>query len=234
VTETLTATNPIANVDRQVTVASETTEPTAAEDLEDYRDKAIQATRILAQGGAQGDYVEWGLEAQGVAAIYPYKASNDSNAVDLFVEATIADSTDNKGTAGAQILAEVEEKIEEPIDANTPARKPMSVVVNYQSVTPLDIDITLIDFVDITAEKTAAIEAALTAYFAGVRPFLSGVDVPSEKNDTVTLNAISAVVLEAVPGAIFLFPQMEVDGNNVTEYTFSGGDIPYFNSLVTT
>lgn len=226
----LTATNPIANVDQECTVATEDTKPLDAESESEYREQILRAFRTEAQGGAQGDFVLWATEVQGVSEAYPYTSPANDNTCDLYVEATTSDSTDGKGTPTTAILDAVEDAIENPT-ADRPSRKPVSMIVNYYPITPLNVTIEIQNFVDLTSDKQTLILNALTNYFADVRPFLGGVDVPELQNDTVTLNNISSVILEAIPSAVFLQPVMTVDGNTVASYTFENGDIPHLNGI---
>jgi uncharacterized phage protein gp47/JayE len=231
VSDTLSSTAPIPQVDTTATVQSEDTEPIAAESVEEYREKVIEAFRLEPQGGAQADYVLWSNEVQGVAESYPYTSGGNTNEVDLYIEATEIDSTDGKGTPSAQLITDVQSSIEDPTPER-PSRKPISTIVNYLPITPLDIIITISNYIDLTPAKETLIQNALKNYFSEIRPFLSGVDVVGEKIDTVTLNNISSVVLDAVPGSIFDTPQLDVDGNIVPSYQFEDGDIPFLNPII--
>lgn len=233
--ETMTATAPIINVDKQATVAVEVQEPSAAETIEDYRAKVLQAFRLEPQGGAPSDYRLWAADAQGVKQVYPYAKSSAYWEVNLFVEATIADSLDGKGTPSPALLDDVEEVVDMDPDTTLPdyerGRRPINVVVNYLAVTPLDVNITIADFVDSTTEIETAISTALTADIALVRPFIAASDILSEKNDILDTNRIIANILSTRPGSVFGAITLEVDGSTVSTYQFLNGDIPYVNSI---
>lgn len=234
--DTLTATAPIANVDETATVTVETTEPLAAEDIEEYRRKALAAYQLEPQGGAATDYRLWAADAQGVQEVYPYAKSGAANEINLYVEATTDDSSDGYGTPTSAILDAVEEVVELDPDTTKPinqrGRRPLAVFqIHYLPVSPKPIDIIIASYVDITAAKQASILAAITAAINEVRPFISGADVLSEKNDILDKNKIVATILEAVPGSIFGAITLKVDSVSVSTYTFSDGNIPYFNSI---
>lgn len=236
ISDTLTATAPIANVNANAVVLTEEVEPLAAEGLEDYRTKGITAYRLEPQGGAQGDYRDWALDAQGVLQTYPYAKSGVTGEVNLFVEATIADSTDSKGTPSAGLLADVEAVVEFDPDTTKPinerGRRPMGAfIVHYLPVTPLDVDIVISGFTGLTADIQASILTALTDALTSVRPFVAGADVLANKNDIFSINSIISIVLQAVPGAQFTSVTMQVDGNSETTHTFQQGFIPYLNSI---
>mgnify|MGYP003393335041 CR=1 FL=1 len=233
----LTATAPIANVNSEAEVLSETIEPLAAEDLEAYRTKGIEAYRLEPQGGAPGDYRLWSLDAQGVKQTYPYARSGVTGEVNLYVEATIADSIDGKGTPSAGLLSDVEDVVEFDPDTTKPlderGRRPLGAfIVHYLPVTPLDVNIQITGFVGLTAEIQASILAALTDSITSIRPFVGGADALANKNDIFSTNVIISIILQAYPGAQFTSVQLTVDGDIVPTHTFTFGYIPYLN-LVT-
>jgi uncharacterized phage protein gp47/JayE len=170
--DTLDSTSPIALVDSRCTVLTELIEPIAAEDIEAYRAKAIQAYRLEPQGGAGADYRLWSADAQGVQQSYPFASYGASNEIDLFIEATIIDSIDGKGTPTGAILTAVEDAIELPT-TDRPSRKPLGIyAVNYLPVTPLDVDIQISSYIGLDASKEALIESAIEAELKNIRPFV--------------------------------------------------------------
>lgn len=226
VSNTLTVTAPIALADSQVTVTAETTEPLPAEDIEQYRRLGIQAYRLEPQGGSQSDFRLWASDVQGVKQSYPFATPAQTAEVDLYIESTIGD-----GTASSGLLQDVKDSIELPTP-DRPSRLPLGVFeVNYLSVTPLDVDIQITGFVGITPEIETLLENALISELSNIRPFVSGIDVLSEKNDIFDVNRIISVILSARPGSVFGAVQLTVDGNIVSTFTFQNGDIPKFNSL---
>lgn len=229
--DTLTATSPIALVDSGVTVLTESIEPIAAEDIEEYREKGIQAFQLEPQGGSGADYRLWSADAQGVNESYPFATAGASNEIDLFIEATLIDSTDGKGTPTVAILSAVESAIEDPT-TDRPSRKPLAVyAINYLPITPLDIDINISSFTGLTPAIQSSIQAAMESELEDIRPFVSSIDVLANKNDIFDVNKIVAVILNAVPGSIFGAVTLEVDGSPVSTFTFENGNIPYLNSI---
>lgn len=232
----LTATAPISGVNSLVTILEETTEPQAAEDIEEYRTKVLDAYKLEPQGGSGSDYRIWSADAQGVLRVYPYAKDGASNEINLFVEATIEDSTDNKGTPTAGILQEVEEVVEFDPDETLPiterGRRPLGVFqVHYLPITPLDVDIEIADFVGLTEDIETIISDALEERITLIRPFVSSCDVLEDKDDILDTNLIIATILSARPGSVFGTVTLTVDGSPVSTYTFEDGDIPYFNSV---
>lgn len=236
VNDVLTATSPIALVESQVVVLLETVQPLAAETIENYRQAGIQAYQLEPQGGAATDYRLWSLDAQGVQQSYPYAASGQPNEVNVFVEATIADSIDGKGTPSQSILDDVAEVIEFDPDTSQPlnerGRRPLGVfAVNVLPITVLNVDIAIPNFIGITPQIETEITLALENELAAVRPFVGGADVLANKNDILDVNKIVGVVLETRPGSVFAAPELQVDGNSYFSFTFLNGNIPFLNSV---
>lgn len=231
----LSLTAPIANVDKGATVVAEVVSPKAAETTEEYRQKIIDSFRTETQGGSVGDYRIWSEDAQGVAKVYPYASSGNPGQVDLFVEATVADSTDGKGTPSSGLMDEVEAVIELDPDTtkslNDRGRRPIQVILNVQPITPLDIDIDIADYVNLTVDKSTLISTALDDMINQMRPFISGADILSEKNDIIDKNKIISAILVAVPGSTFGVVTLTVDGSPLDTYTFTDGNIPFPNSV---
>jgi uncharacterized phage protein gp47/JayE len=232
----LTATIPLVNIDQAVTVASETIEPQAEENIEDYRNAGIEAYRLEPQGGAPSDFRLWARDAQGVAQSYPYARTGFSAEVNLYVEATIADSTDGKGTPSAGLLTDVEAVVELDPDTSRPlserGRRPLGVFeVHYLAVSPLDVDIDIADFENLTVDDQTLIELAITELLAAIRPFVAGADVLADKNDILNANKIVAKIFNTIPNAEFGDVTLTVDGNIVSSFVFDEGFIPYLNSI---
>jgi hypothetical protein len=232
----LTATSPIIGVNSSVTVQTETIQPLDGETLEDYRRKALESFRLEPQGGAATDYRLWAADAQGVAQSYPYATSGAPNEIDLYIEATIADSTDSKGTPSAGMLLAVEDVIElDPdttLDISERGRRPLGVFqVHYLPVTPLDVEITINGAGSISADNRDLINGAIDAEVKKIRPFVAGADILANKNDIISVYKIVAIVLDAYPQAQFTTIDLVVDGVNVSTFTFEFGDIPYLDSI---
>ena len=235
--EGMTATVPIAGVNRLATVLSEATQPLAAEDIEDYRQAVVDSFRTETQGGAPGDYRIWSLDAQGVKRVYPYAKSGAANEINIYVEATIDDSTDGKGTPSASILSDVEDVIELDPDTtlslNERGRRPLGVFdVHVLAITVKEIDVDVASYVDLTAEKEALIDAAIEEVINEMRPFIAGADVLADRNDYLSSNNIIAAILSAVPGSQFGAVTIYVDGvAQVSAYQFIDGNIGHWRTL---
>lgn len=230
ISNTLTPTAPIANVESSASVLYEVSEPQAEETDDDYRRKILESFQLEPQGGSGSDYRLWSNEVQGVNQSYPFVESIAPHDVNLFIEATTTDSTDGKGTPSAQLLLDVESSIEDPTP-NRPARKPITDLVNYLPVTPLDVDIVINGYVGLTAAKSTSIENAISDEMTRIRPFVGSIDVLANKNDILDTNKIISLILSAVPGSVFGAVELTVDSVLTASYTFQNGDIPSFSSV---
>lgn len=231
VSDTLTLTAPIALVNSEATVLSESVAPQEAETTEEYREKILQAFRLEPQGGSAADYRLWAADVQSVAQSYPYVVSGNSNQINLYVEATLADSTDGKGTPSVAILTDVEESVEDPT-ADRPGRKPLGVFqVNYLPVTIKEVAINIASFTGITNDQKTQLFDAIEEQLSGVRPFIGAIDILADKNDIYDTNKIISQVLETLPGSVFGTVTLTIDGSPVSTYTFDNGEIPYLDAI---
>jgi hypothetical protein len=232
---TLTATAPLLNANESVVITSETTAPLSAETLDDYRDKVVEAYRLEPQGGAGADYRLWSKDAQGVLQSYPFARFGYSNEVIVHVEATLADSSDGRGTPTNSILEDVTEVIEFDPDVtqllSERGRRPLGVFnVEVRAVIVRNIDITILNFQGLTPVIEAKIFNYVQEKLTTVRPFVGSVDILSEKNDILNDSKIISYVLDANSG-IFNGLSFTVSGVPTITKTFIDGDIPYLNSI---
>ena len=234
----MSLTSPVIGVDTIATTITEDQQPLEAETIEDYRAKVVEAYQLEPQGGASSDYRIWAADAQGVKRVYPYAKSGESAVLNLFVEATIVDSIDGKGTPSAALLDDVEEVIEFDPDITKPlnerGRRPLGVfLINYLPITPNDVDIEFVNFVNLTPTIEASILSALTDYIETVRPFVAGADILENKNDLLTVNDLTAIAIDAIPNqAKFDQIVLKVNSISLLKKLFLNGEIPFLNSII--
>jgi uncharacterized phage protein gp47/JayE len=232
----LTATSPIAQVNKGATVDSETVQPLDAEDIEAYRQAAIQAFRLEPNGGAAGDFRLWADDVQGVARVYPYARPAASAEVNLYVEATAEDSIDGFGTPSALMLSQVEAVVELDPDTTKPinerGRRPLGIwQVHYLPVTINSVDIDIAGFQGLTVDIQTVIQNSLESLVKDIRPFVAGADVLESKNDILDQNKIISAILSVRPGSVFGAITLKIDGVTKLTNTFINGDIPHLNSV---
>jgi len=233
----LTITEPVIGVDKTVTVSEVVTQPTAGETEELYRQAILNAIQLEPQGGAKSDYRIWSGDAQGVRLIYPYVRDGEAGTVDIYVEATLVDSEDGKGTPGTAILNAVADVIDFDPDVTKPdyerARRPMQANVEVSAITLIPVDVTITGLNDDSASVQTAIESSLNDFIYDVRPFIDGADLLRNKNDILYSGNVQGVVTSALlNGNFFNVLELKVDGNIVTSYEFGLGNIPYLRNLI--
>jgi len=233
ISDNLTATSPLLNINDEVTVNLVVNTPTDAETTEQYRSKILESYRLEPQGGAASDYRLWAADAVGVRTVYPYAVTATSNTIDVYVESASA-----PGTAPVDMLADVAAVIEQDPDTTKPlnerGRRPLGILqVNTVSVILLDIDITITGLATNDAETQSTILNALTEYLKTVRPFIAGADALNLKNDILTVGKLSLVVQDAIGlGNYFNSLSFTVDGNPITSsFLFNNGNIPLINTI---
>lgn len=232
----LTITEPVIGVDQTSTVSLVVTQPTASESVDNYRQAVLDAIQLEPQGGAKTDYRLWASDAPGVRRVYPYVRESNAGVVDVFVEATLADSTDGEGTPSASLLNDVKEVIEFDPDTTKPinerGRRPIQAIVETSAVNLVPVDVNIIGLVENTATIQTAVLNNLKTFLRDVRPYIAGADLARNKNDILYSARLQGVVTDVLDNTNF-FTSFEMLVNGVSEisYTIGGANIPYLRNL---
>jgi len=239
VADKLTITEPVIGVDKTVTVTEVLVQPKAGETTELYRQSILNAIQLEPQGGSKSDYRQWSSDAQGVRLVFPYVQDVNTGELDLYVEATLVDSTDGKGTPTPAILQDVEDVIEQDPDITKPinerGRRPAQAFPNVQAITLVPVDVTIAGLNDDSVSVKNSIESSITDLLYDVRPFISGADLRRNKNDILYSGKVQSVVTDTLTnGNFFNLLTLYVDGNAITSYEFTLGNIPYLRNLTYT
>lgn len=232
----LTITEPVIGVDKTVTVTFVEEQPKSGETEELYRQAILNAIQLEPQGGAKSDYRIWANDAQGVRLVYPYVRDGEAGTIDVYVEATLDNSTDGKGTPSSTLLGDVEDVIKFDPD-NTKedyerARRPIqaNVVVLPISLVPVRVIITGLS--DTSTDVKNAIKSSLESFLYKVRPYVDGADLLRNKNDILYSGNVQSIVTSTLKnGNFFNFLELQVDGVIETSYEFGLGNIPYLEIL---
>jgi uncharacterized phage protein gp47/JayE len=236
VNDELTITEPVLGVTSLVVVYEVIEQPRASEDIEVYRQNILDAIQLEPQGGSKTDYRLWSSDAQGVRKVYPYVRNDDAGFVDVYVEATISDSTDGKGTPDPALLTNVLAVINfDPDDTkpiNERGRRPIQSNVTTLEVEITPVDVTINGLVDSSPSVRSAIENNIKTFLYDVRPYVAGADLPRDKNDILYSAKLQSVVTDVLDSANFFNTlEMEVNGVTVLSYEFNLGFIPYLRNL---
>lgn len=240
----LESTAPISLVDSIATVNSIDTTPVASEDLEDYRQLAIESFQLEPQGGAATDYRIWSADATGVRTVYPYTKYGEISTVQVFVEALPENSEPGQpdGVPPESLLEDVEDVIEFDPDTtkslNERGRRPVQTTVEVLAVIPIGVTITINDLSDKSSSVLSAITSALEDLFYTVRPYIPGADGTNQK-DTLYLSAVIGSIYENIDESInFSNVVITIDSVDYAAYQFGGdyttyGNYPYLEELLT-
>lgn len=213
----LTFANALANVSREVTVATVLVTAADAEAEDAYRARVIDAFQKQPQGGAYADYEQWGEEVAGVINVYPYTGSPGE--VDLYVEATPASSGSSDGIPTAAQLGDVLDAV--LLDAaGVATRRSVNAFVNTLPIdrVSFDVSVTGVTGVESLSDTQDKIEVDVAAYFARAEPYIVGLSLPP-RLDKITRTRILGIVEDIVTA----------DGGTFTDVTFAltsgGGNI---------
>lgn len=237
IADELQVTAPIANVESFADVAGEVTAPTEGESIENYRAAVIQAYQFEPQGGARTDYRLWAQDAAGVREVYPYAKNGEPGVIQLYVEASPADSTPpGTGIPSQAILDDVEAVVEFDPDATKPlnerGRRPLGTFdIEFLAITTIPVDVDVVDLSDVGL--LTAIEASIEAFLLGVRPFIDGADDPNDLNKDKLYSSDITNIVREIAGTSATFTQvvMSVGGTPTDLYQFENGDIPNIRNV---
>lgn len=236
VSNELTITEPVIGVENTIVISSIITQPKAQEDIEDYRKEILDSLQLEPQGGSKTDYRQWAGDAQGVRLVFPYVRNGSAGNVDVYVEATQADSTDGKGTPSTLLLDEVLDVIEFDPDNTKPlnqrGRKPIQATVTTIAISLIPVDVQITGLNDNTTAIQNAITANIETYLRSVRPYIAGADLARNRNDVLYNQRLSSVATDVLDsGNYFTDFVMQVDGVTENSYQFTLGNIPYLRNI---
>lgn len=233
----LTITEPVIGVEQIVDIATVVEEPRAAESIADYRQAVIDAIQLEPQGGARTDYILWSRDAQGVRKAYPFVKENDAGTTQVYVEATIDDSTDGNGTPSAQLLLDVEDVILLDPDVTKPieerGRRPIQTELEVLPIVTIPVDVEIVGLNEDTTAIRATIQSNIESYLYTIRPFIAGADLARNKNDIIYAARLQSVISDVLDTSNFFTGfVLSVNGVDVNSFVFNRENIPYLRNLI--
>lgn len=215
--------NPLPNILRNATVASQAITAGDAEKESAYRARIRRRFQGKPQGGAYADYQQWGEEDPGVVHAYPYTSSTPG-IVEVYVEATVASSGSADGIPTNAQLNAVKALIN--ADQNGLAsRRPANAFIDVLPIVRVsfDVKVTGLDADDEPAAETA-IEDAVDEYLRSREPFIVGLSA-LPRQDRITLAAVSGIIDDVVSsvGGTLSSVQLIYSGSPIPAYTLDKG-----------
>lgn len=216
--------NPLANIQRDAVVVSQSVTGANAEEIEAYRQRVMDRWQKPPRGGAYSDYEIWGEEVEGIVNVYPY-TSDCPGQVDVYVEATPESSGNVNGFPTSAQLQAVLDSINYDVNGLA-SRRPAGALVNTFSITRVTMDIKIIGLVcDNLATVREQIEKALTEYFLSREPFIEGLSIPP-RNDRITRVSVSGIIDDIVNAnnGVFSNALMSKSGIDTSIYSLEIGE----------
>lgn len=206
--DTLTIVSQVPGAQSVATVLTLDTTGAEIESDNDYAARILFAERATQGGGNATDYKFWSEAVAGVNRAFPY-SGKPTSVVDtsypgdrtVYVEADSTIQAD--GIPTSALLAEVRAALD--IDPNTMLSRPTlgltpsTLYVIPISRTPFDVDIVnLVVPSGALASVQGSINSALSIFFTGLAPYVLGVDLPPDQNDTLTGPLVNQVVQDVL------------------------------------
>lgn len=220
--DTMTLESQIPGLNSESVVTDTVTTGAEQEDLEVWRSRILFEIRTTTGGSNTTDHKKWAEEVEGVKRAYPYSgnltigpATSFPGDRTVFVE---ADSTiDPDGIPPQSLLDQVRVSLNtDPVTLQ--ARPALGLVDSTLFVEPIirtSFEVAVsglqVQDEDQLAGVKDKINTALTNYFASIFPFVEGIDVPAERNDTITDLTVSRVVQDV----------LSANGGTATGITFN-------------
>jgi hypothetical protein len=222
ISDTLTATAPMVNVNPVITVLLIAVDPIDAETVLEYRTAVIEKIQLQPGSWSAVDYRLVGTGISGVQQTYAYADSGSTAEVNVFLQGTVPGTPISGGVITAYQTA-----LELVL--------PLSVWgVNYAAspIHAIVITITMGAFPIFTTAQKALISAALVNFVNSTHPFIASCDPVADRNDTIATYNVSSVISQAVPGYGFSAVDFTVDGTPSTLLQLDNGEVAFFDGSV--
>jgi hypothetical protein len=235
-TRLVTIETEVSGVSSSFEVVETITEGLEEENIEVYRQRVLAEIRTVGGGGNAVDYRRWGERPSTVLRVFPYAGTPDGPATSapgdrtVFVETT--PSVDPDGLADQSVLDEVRESITTNSVTGT-ANQPLGLTdetLYVVSIIRTAFDIAVYDIIvdpDDLATVKSTINSEVDIHLRSLVPYVDGVDIEFERNDTITTPSVSKVVQGVLErfGGTFTEVVVFQGGNVVTKYMLAQGEM---------
>lgn len=205
--EELSISSQIAGAETVATVTDTDTLGVDEESDADYRPRVLFAQRAVTGGGNATDHKIWAEAVTGVRRAFPYSGrpadEGDSYPGDRTVYVECNTSIDADGIPPVALLDDVRDAINTDPDTgesrmllgltdDTLFVEPIVRTSIFVEVRDLDVE------VEVEANCKSDISTALGLHLRSLVPYVDGVDVVTERNDSITSLTISEIVQDVV------------------------------------
>lgn len=230
--------SPPSTVEKIVTVYDILTVGVDEEETEHFRQRILERFAARPQGGAYADYRDWAQEVSGVERAYPYSGWQLQNhpdgdppgegAGEVFIY--IESSGDPDGVPpplgsygrppGSGLLATVWDHVENDT-LGLANRRNINAYVRVYPITRTTFNVAVGGLANAEDETTvkAAIEAGLEAFFLDREPYITGLDIPPNKDIISHSNvAAAAGIIAASYGAVLIDVLVKEGASYIGDY----------------
>ena len=241
--DTLQISSQISGAETVATVLSITQTGVDTETDDDYRPRILFAQRAITGGGNAADYKTWAETVFGVKRVFPYSgrpvgagtAYPGDRAV--YVECTTDINLD--GIAPSDILDDVRAAIETDPDTGyaRPALGITDATLWVEAIIRTSGNVAILGLVVDTDNETAckaSISDAISNYFLNIKPYVAGIDLVTQKNNTVTAVSIGNIVQDVLSsfGAFAETVTFYTSGSPIAAYTLGDGELMKLGAIV--
>jgi len=205
VSDTMSIGSQIAGAETQATVTVIVNTGADEETDTAYRQRILDQIQSVQGGGNTADYRIWSEEVAGVARAYPYAGdtlgAGSPPERTIYVEAET--SIDPDGLAPTSLLDQVRTSITTDPETGI-SRQPLGLTDDTLFIvsitrTSFFVQINGLDVAaSIESQVKTDVETAVNTYFRSLRPFIDGLDVPSQRNDLITDLTITSIVQDVL------------------------------------
>lgn len=204
--QTLTISRQIPGAELTVTIVTVETTGADAEETEVYRQRVLDIIRAPGGGGNSADFRNWAQQQEGVTRAFPYSGvafgdplfpGGSPPARTVYIEADT--SIDIDGIAPQSLLDDTRDTI--ITDLITLVHRQPLGITNFTlfvvSIRRTGIFTQISNALFLTgteAQVKIDIDNALTNYYLSLQPFVTGLDIDSDRNDLITSLTVSRTV----------------------------------------
>lgn len=237
----LKSTMPLFGCDDIVSVASIHKAPADAENIDSYRDDVLNAKRIYSKVFTHATIRLWCSEIAQIRTVYSYIKANGT--LEIYAEATKENSQSVIGEPSQDVIDGIyhfdtvtgeETGVMIYNEETSEPRRPVGVInISAMAAKPVQIGIAFTGLSDTSTNIVEAIKGGVENLVYNIRPFITGSDSVTSRNDRLSIAQLLSVAFTSLSGtgAIFETMQMTSGGDAISDITFKYGDYPYLKSI---